>query len=150
MEAEARVTECHHELVRISALTQRIVNDPDKLIVSFTYYAHARTYFDNIISTVAMAQGETFSVYYNALNPSQKLGRHPSPQKEAHCRISPFWASSSSRFSFSPWRAGEAGFLETAHSSVTPTTCDEAQVIKLATTLDRDLIIGKSSDRELR
>ncbi len=77
METEARVTECHHVLVRISALTQRIVNDPDKLIVSFTYYAHARTYFDNIISTVAMAQGETFSVYYNALNPSQNT-RSPS------------------------------------------------------------------------
>ena len=77
METEARVTECRHELVRISALTLRITNDPNKLIVSFTYYAHARTYYDNFISPVAMAQGETFSVYYNALNPSQNT-RSPS------------------------------------------------------------------------
>jgi hypothetical protein len=58
-------------------LTLRITNDPNKLIVSFTYYAHARTYYDNFISPVAMAQGETFSVYYNALNPSQNT-RSPS------------------------------------------------------------------------
>jgi hypothetical protein len=77
METAARVTECHHELVRSSALTLRITNDPNKLIVSFTYYAHARTYYDNFISPVAIVQGETFSVYYNALNPSQNT-RSPS------------------------------------------------------------------------
>jgi hypothetical protein len=71
METEARVTECRHELVRISALTLRITEDPNKLIVSFTYYAHAQTYYDNFISPVARAQGEAFSVYYNALNPRQ-------------------------------------------------------------------------------
>ena len=77
METEARVTECHHELVRSSALTLRITNDPNKLIVSFTYYAHARTYCDNFISPVAIEHGEAFSVYYNALNPSQNT-RAPS------------------------------------------------------------------------
>jgi hypothetical protein len=41
METAARVTECHHEVVRSSALTLRITNDPNTLIVSFTYYAHA-------------------------------------------------------------------------------------------------------------
>jgi hypothetical protein len=71
METEARVTECRHELVRTSALTLHITNDPNKLIVSFTYYAHARTYYDNFVSTAAMVRGETFSVYYNALNPSE-------------------------------------------------------------------------------
>jgi hypothetical protein len=77
METEARVTECRHELVRLSALTLRISEDPNKLIVSFTYYAHAHTYYVNFISPVAMAQGDTFSVYYNALNPSQNT-RSPS------------------------------------------------------------------------
>jgi hypothetical protein len=77
METAARVTECHHEVVRSSALTLRITNDPNTLIVSFTYYAHARTYYDNFISPVAMAQGETFSVYYNALSPGQNT-RSPS------------------------------------------------------------------------
>jgi hypothetical protein len=71
METEARVTDCRHELVRTSALTLRITNDPNRLIVSFTYYAHARTYYDNFVSPAARAQGEVFSVYYNALNPQQ-------------------------------------------------------------------------------
>jgi hypothetical protein len=39
METEATVTECRHELVRFSALTLRISEDPNQLIVSFTYYA---------------------------------------------------------------------------------------------------------------
>jgi CO/xanthine dehydrogenase FAD-binding subunit len=36
MVTEARVTECRNELVRASALTLRITNDPNKLTVSFT------------------------------------------------------------------------------------------------------------------
>jgi hypothetical protein len=77
METEARVTECHHELSRVRKLPLRVTKDPDDVIVSFTYYAHARTYYDNFISPVAMAHGETFFVYYNALNPSQNT-RSPS------------------------------------------------------------------------
>jgi hypothetical protein len=73
METEARVVDCRHEFVRTSELTLRITNDLNKLIVSFTYYAHARTYYDNFISPVARAQGEAFSVYYNALNPRQNI-----------------------------------------------------------------------------
>ena len=71
METEARVTECHHGLSRVKRLSLRVTKDPDNVIVSFTYYAHARTYYDNFISPVARAQGEAFSVYYNALNPRQ-------------------------------------------------------------------------------
>ena len=71
METEARVTECHHELSRVRKLPLRVTKDPDDVIVSFTYYAHARTYYDNFISPVARAQGEALSVYYNALNPRQ-------------------------------------------------------------------------------
>jgi hypothetical protein len=71
METEATVTECRHELVRFTALTLRISEDPNKLIVYFTYYAHARTYYANFISPVGMAKGDTFRVYYNALNPRQ-------------------------------------------------------------------------------
>jgi hypothetical protein len=83
METEARVTECHHEFVRVSALTLRITEDPNKLIVSFTYYAHARTYYDSFISPVAKAQGETFSVYYNALNPRQNAQSPPESTKRS-------------------------------------------------------------------
>jgi hypothetical protein len=71
METEARVTDCRHELVRTSALTLRITNDLDNLIISFTYYAHAQIYYNHFKSPVARTQGEVFSVYYNALNPRQ-------------------------------------------------------------------------------
>jgi len=69
METEARVTECHHELSRLRASALRVTEDPDDVIVSFTYYAHAQIYYDEIRSQVEIAQGEAFSIYYNALNP---------------------------------------------------------------------------------
>jgi hypothetical protein len=83
METEAQVTECHHEFVRVSALTLRITEDPNKLIVSFTYYAHAQTYHDSFISPVSRAQGEPFSVYYNALNPRQNTQSPSEPTKRS-------------------------------------------------------------------
>jgi hypothetical protein len=83
METEARVTECHHELSRLRASALRVTEDPDDVIVSFTYYAHAQIYYDEIRSQVEIAQGEAFSIYYNALNPrideqARAIGyRHP-------------------------------------------------------------------------
>jgi hypothetical protein len=84
METEARVTDCRHEFVRTSALTLRITNDLDNLIISFTYYAHAQIYYNHFKSPVARTQGEVFSVYYNALNlrqhslsPSRIVNWHP-------------------------------------------------------------------------
>ncbi len=71
METEARVTECHHEPLRIGALTLRITKGTNRLIVTFTYYAHGHTYYDQFRSPVARTQGEAFSVYYNALSPRQ-------------------------------------------------------------------------------
>ena len=83
METESRVTDCRHRLVRMSALTRRIKRN-ERFVVSFIYYAHARTYYEDFISPVARAQGNTFSVYYNALNPRQNtflaskfVNRHP-------------------------------------------------------------------------
>jgi len=70
METEARVTDCRHRLVRMSALTRRIKRN-ERFVVSFIYYAHARTYYEEFISPVARKQNDTFPVYYNALNPSQ-------------------------------------------------------------------------------
>jgi len=71
METEARVRECHHEPTRLRTLVQRVTEDPDNVIVSFTYYAHAQIYYDQFRSQVERAQGEAFPVYYNALNPRQ-------------------------------------------------------------------------------
>jgi hypothetical protein len=72
METEARVTDCRHELVRTSALTLRITNDLDNLIISFTYYAHAQIYYNHFKSPVARTQGEVFSVRDNT--PSHHQG----------------------------------------------------------------------------
>jgi hypothetical protein len=71
METEARVTNSRHELVRMSRLILRVANAHGEVIVSFTYYAHAQIYYDSYKSPVARAQGETFPVFYNALNPRQ-------------------------------------------------------------------------------
>ena len=71
METEARVTACRYEFARMNTFTLGIAANTDKFTISFTYYAHGRTYSDNFISPVARAQGETFSVSYNALNPRQ-------------------------------------------------------------------------------
>jgi len=71
METEARVTECRDRLVPTGAPTQRFGTNPSASIVSFTYYAHARTYYDKRISLASSAKGDTFPVYYNALNPKQ-------------------------------------------------------------------------------
>jgi hypothetical protein len=49
----------------------RRIKRNERFVVSFIYYAHARTYYEDFISPVARAQGNTFSVYYNALNPRQ-------------------------------------------------------------------------------
>jgi hypothetical protein len=71
METEARVTACHYEFARMNMFAFGIAKSTNRFTISFTYYAHGRTYSDNFISPVARAQGETFSVSYNALNPRQ-------------------------------------------------------------------------------
>ena len=71
MESEARVTACQYEFDRMNTFTLRIATNTDKFTISFTYYPHGRAYSDNFTSPVARAQGETFSVFYNALNPRQ-------------------------------------------------------------------------------
>ena len=51
---------------------------PNHFIVSFSYYAHAKTFCDKFTSPVAMEKGETFPVFYNPLNPQQNNpSEHP-------------------------------------------------------------------------
>jgi hypothetical protein len=71
METEARVTTCHHDHSRVKTSRLRFLKDRGNVIVSFTYYAHAHIYYDDFRSPVARTQGETFAVFYNALNPRQ-------------------------------------------------------------------------------
>ncbi len=71
METEALVTECQRELTEISAHRSGNATDARPFTVYFTYYAHARTYYDCFSSTEIKARGECFSVFYNALDPKQ-------------------------------------------------------------------------------
>jgi len=71
METEGSVTECQSEFIEIDAFHPGRANEANKFTVSFTYYAHARTYYDRFTSTEVKAQGECFSVFYNALDPNQ-------------------------------------------------------------------------------
>ena len=71
METEAKITECREDLSRIMELPFRVTKAPCRLIVSFTYYAHAKTYYSDFRSPVARSLGEAFPVFYNALNPRQ-------------------------------------------------------------------------------
>ena len=72
------------KLSRVRNLPLRVTRDPDNLIVSFTYYAHAQIYYDDFRSPVARTQGEAFSIYYNALNPRQNT---LSPSKFVNRRL---------------------------------------------------------------
>jgi hypothetical protein len=58
METEARVTECHRENVRLSPLTLRTKAEPKKVIVFYSYYAHAKMYYDCISSPGQRCKGK--------------------------------------------------------------------------------------------
>jgi len=69
METEARITECHPKYSNESLTLAP--NGPGSVIVTFTYYAHAQIYYDDFRSPVARSRGETFPLFYNALDPRQ-------------------------------------------------------------------------------
>jgi hypothetical protein len=71
LETEAEVTACRYEFARMNTLSLGIAAESNHFIVSFSYYAHAKTFSDEFTSTVAMEQGKTFPVLYNPLNPQQ-------------------------------------------------------------------------------
>jgi hypothetical protein len=71
LETQAEVTACRYEFARMHILSLGIATNSNHFMVSFSYYAHAKTFFDEFISPVAIANGETFPVFYNPLNPKQ-------------------------------------------------------------------------------
>jgi len=71
METEAMVIECRHVASMGTHLSRRGVAANDRVIIWYTYYAHAQRYYDRMISVVDKRRGEVFSIYYNALNPLQ-------------------------------------------------------------------------------
>ena len=71
METQARIVDCSYALAGRKLWSLRSTTSCKTSIISFTYYAHARTYYGIFISHQTRVQGDTFPVYYNALNPQQ-------------------------------------------------------------------------------
>lgn len=71
LETQAEVTTCRYEFARMNTLSLGMATSRNQFIVSFSYYAHAKTFRDEFASPVAMGKGETFPVFYNPLNPQQ-------------------------------------------------------------------------------
>jgi len=71
LETQAEVTACRYEFVRMNTLTLGIASNFNRFSISFTYYAHAKTFSGEFISPLAMEQGKTFPIFYNPLNPQE-------------------------------------------------------------------------------
>lgn len=71
LETQAEVTACCYEFARMNIFSLGIATSSNQFMISFSYYAHAKTFCDEFTSPVAMGKGEIFPVFYNPLNPQQ-------------------------------------------------------------------------------
>ena len=71
LETQAEVTGCRYEFARMNTFSLGIATSSNQFMISFSYYAHAKTFCGEFTSPVAMGKGETFPVFYNPLNPQQ-------------------------------------------------------------------------------
>lgn len=71
LETQAKVTSCHYEFARMHILNFGIFSPSEQFLISFTYYAHGKTFGDQFNSPAAIEQNETFPILYNPLNPQQ-------------------------------------------------------------------------------
>jgi len=78
LETQAEVTACRYEFARMNSLCLGITSR-NYFIISFSYYAHAKTFFDEFTSPVAMGKGENLPVFYNPLNPQQNSRSEAAP-----------------------------------------------------------------------
>jgi len=69
-ETQARVTACKYEFAAPTTLSLGIPSDKHFLI-TFTYYAHAKTYTGEFASPTYLEQGALFPITYNPLAPQQ-------------------------------------------------------------------------------
>lgn len=70
LETEAKVTACKYELGAGQALAFGIPSSKH-FRITFTYYAHGKTYTDQFTSPTYIEQGETFPIAYNPLAPQE-------------------------------------------------------------------------------
>jgi len=71
LETEAQVTACKYQFARMNTLTFGISTDRGPFLITFSYYAHGRSYTDEFTSPTYMEQGSLFPVTYNPLAPQQ-------------------------------------------------------------------------------
>jgi hypothetical protein len=71
LETQAEVTACRYVFARMNTLSLGIGSSRNQFVVSFSYYAHTKTFRDEFASPLAMGKGETFPVFYNPLSPQQ-------------------------------------------------------------------------------
>jgi hypothetical protein len=78
LETQAEVVACKYESGAGQALAFGIPSDKHFLI-TFTYYAHGKTYTDEFTSPTYLEQGATLPISYNPLAPQQnsKSGATP-------------------------------------------------------------------------
>jgi hypothetical protein len=71
LETQARVTACKYQFSRMNTLTLGVPADRNQFIISFTYYAHAKTYSGQFTSPVYLEQDALFPISYNPLDPQE-------------------------------------------------------------------------------
>ena len=71
LETQAKVVSCHFTFARMHTFTLGMSPRSEQFLISFTYYAHGRTFSDQFNSPVAVEQNETFTILYNPLDPQQ-------------------------------------------------------------------------------
>ena len=78
LETEAKVTSCKYEAGAGQALAFGIPASKHFLI-TFSYYAHGKTYTGEFISPIYLEQGATFPTSYNPLAPEQNSKSSTTP-----------------------------------------------------------------------
>ena len=60
LETQAEVTGCRYEFARMNTLSLGIASSRSRFIISFSYYAHAKTFCDEFTSPVAIGKVKDF------------------------------------------------------------------------------------------
>jgi hypothetical protein len=71
METQARVTGCKYLFSRMNTLSLGVAADRNQFLISFTYYAHAKTYSGQFTAPTYLEQDSLFPISYNPLNPQE-------------------------------------------------------------------------------
>jgi hypothetical protein len=70
LDSQAEVVTCKYESGAGQVLAFGIPSS-NHFLITFTYYAHGKTYTDEFTSPTYLEQGATFSITYNPLAPQQ-------------------------------------------------------------------------------